>query len=272
MITISFLNNKGGVAKTATVTSVGHIMATVFGKKVLLADLDPQANTSQILGFDLGQNEVSLKELMERKVYPIENTVEDILLTTEKDIHDCIYNTEYENLDIIPSYLTLSNVENQLIGKVDEPQQFRLWKQLEKVKEEYDFCLIDCGPNVSLLNVNALAASDYLFVPSACSKSARFGIANVWHLMQNVQNFTMKQLVFGGCFLVQFDPRKKICKEAWEDCKDALGEKLLDITIPVDTKVEQMASFQKPICAVNPNARATQSYLQLTKKILEIAV
>ena len=152
MKVVGFLNNKGGVGKTGSITTLAHMIATEYKRKVLVVDIDPQANTSQLFGFSGDEQEYSLTELLNGRVYPVENTVEDILLDSEKDIRDCIYETEYENLFIVPSYITLSSVENQLLGNVTMPQQFRLKKQLDKVKDEFDLCMIDCGPSVSLLN------------------------------------------------------------------------------------------------------------------------
>lgn len=269
MKVITFLNNKGGVGKSASISAVAHILASVYGKKVLMVDLDPQANISQLFGYDVSLEEYSLKELLQGKVYPAQDTVEDILKDKEKDIHECIVQTEFENLALIPSYITLSNVENLLIANVHEPQQFRLDGQLRKVRGEYDYCLIDCGPSLSLLTINALAASNEVYIPSKCDRNSRVGIANVLRMVKSVQSFSRNDLRFGGCFLTQYDERKKICKEAWEDCREALGEKLLSVTIPTDTKVEQTTSCNKPVYLLGKNGRAAQSYLELTKVILK---
>lgn len=270
MYTVTFLNNKGGVGKSAAVISVGHMLATECGKRVLLIDMDPQANTSQMFGFE-GDSNYSLKEILQGNVYPVKDTVEDILWDKEKDIQDCIYATDYNGLDIIPSFITLCEMENRLIVNITEPNQFRLYKQLEKIQDKYDFCLIDCGPSVSLLNVNALAASDTVYIPSRCDKSSRIGIANVLRMVKNIQDFSRKKLEFGGCFLVQYDERRKICKEAWLDCKEALGDKLLPVTIPTCTKVEQTSSLKKPILELDPRGKITQSFRELTQHIIETA-
>lgn len=271
MHTATFLNNKGGVGKSAAVTAIGHILTEIHKKKVLLIDMDPQANTSQLFGFE-GESQYSLKEILEEDAYPIKNTVEDILWDMNKDIHDCIYQTDYTGLDIIPSFITLCNMENRMLVNITEPNQFRLYKQLDKVQNEYDYCLIDCGPSVSLLNINALAASDTVYIPSKCDKSSRIGIANVLRMVKNVQSFSGKRLEFGGCFLVQYDNRKKICREAWEDCRKALGEKLLSVTIPTCTKIEQTGSLKKPLLEVDPHGKATMSYQELADQIIKGAL
>ena len=112
-------------------------------------------------------------------------------------------------------------------------------------------------------------ASNEVYIPSKCDRNSRVGIANVLRMVKSVQSFSRNDLRFGGCFLTQYDERKKICKEAWEDCREALGEKLLSVTIPTDTKVEQTTSCNKPVYLLGKNGRAAQSYLELTKVILK---
>ncbi len=268
MKVVGFLNNKGGVGKTGSLTTLAHMIATTRGKRVLVVDIDPQANTSQLFGFTGNEQEYSLTELLNGRVYPVENTVEDILLDAEKDIKDCIYETGYGNLFIIPSYITLSGVENQLLGNVTMPQQFRLKKQLEKVKEEFDICMIDCGPSVSLLNVNALAACDGIYIPSRCDKDSRVGVANIIRLMKTVQEYN-PNLELKGVFLTQYDARKNICKDAEKDCEEALGNIFLkDCSIPVCTKMEQTGLKQKPLLVLDPYGKAIQQYEKLTEYIL----
>lgn len=266
---ISIINNKGGVGKTATVGAIAHIFATVYTKKTLIVDMDPQGNLSKLFGFAGNNQTYSLREEMEGKIYPVENTVEDILMDSSKDIHDCIYRTEYGNLDLIPAYLTLSNVENQLLGNALTPQQEKLKRQLAKVNEEYDYCIVDCGPSVSLLNINALYASNEIYIPSKSDKDSRNGIVNMLKLMNTVQESNLG-LKLGGCFLTQFDERKNICKEAWLDCQEALGDKFIPIAIPVNTKVEQTRSMGKPLYVLDPHGTATQSYIKLAEYMLSV--
>lgn len=134
MKTIIFLNNKGGVGKSASAITVAHMMATAYNKRVLIIDLDPQMNTtsmfSQVDFINLFRG--VYKGTVEKK----KRSVEDLLLDKDLDIHECIYKTDYENLDIIPAFLTLSEVEERMKADVKSPQQFRLRKQLSKLKDE----------------------------------------------------------------------------------------------------------------------------------------
>lgn len=267
MKTIAIQNNKGGVGKTATLTTIAHMFPAIFGKNTLIVDMDPQRNTSQLFGFSENEQGVTLSEILSGRLYPATDTVEDILLDSQKDIHECIYKTDYDKLSIIPAYLTLSNVENQLLGDVTAPQQYRLKSQLEKIRGEYEYCFIDCGPSISLLNVNALAAADEVYIPSKSDMASRVGIANIVRLMKTVQGYHPR-LNLGGCFLTQYDERKRICREAWQDCKSALGEKFLPIAIPTNTKVEQTGKMQKPLYELDPHGKATQKYIELAEFML----
>ncbi|MFV0527202.1 MAG: ParA family protein [Lachnospiraceae bacterium] len=264
---ISFLNNKGGVGKTASLTAVAHILAVEFGQRVLIVDMDPQSNSSALYGFTGSEETYSLLDVIHGKTYPITDTVEDILMDTKKDINDCIYETDYETLKIIPSYITLSAIENQLRANTDVPQQFKLDRQLRKVEDAFDYCLIDCGPSLSLLNVNALVASDAVYIPSKSDKDSRVGIANILRLVSTVAEYSPR-LEQVRCFLTQYDDRKKICQEAYADCQEALGEQFIEITIPVSTKVEQTGAKAQPLYKLDPHGKATRAYIDLSKYMI----
>ena len=131
MITIGYLNNKGGVGKTATVSTIGHMMNQEYGKKVLMIDLDPQGNLST--GYsEIDWVQIFLSILNGTEV-TTEKSIEDVLMHPEMDIHEAIKHTQYEGLDVIPSHLTLSTVEESLKANVTMPQQFKLKRQFDTV-------------------------------------------------------------------------------------------------------------------------------------------
>lgn len=261
------INNKGGVGKSVSSTTLAAIFGVEMGSKTLFVDMDPQSNGSQILGFKGNAESHSLKEKIEQKLPLCKNTIEDVLLDMDKDIHDCIIKTRMENVDLLPSYLTLSNAENQLLSDVNYPQQFRLKMKLDKLADEYDYIIIDCGPGASLLNINALVASDTVLIPSRSDMNSRNGIANVMHLIQTVQLYN-SYLELAGCFLTQFDSRKKICKEAWEDCQQALGDKFLPWTIGQNTNAEKGPGMERTLYELDKNSKAVEGYRWIAKYLV----
>ena len=269
MKTICYLNNKGGVGKTATVSTIGHMMSQVYGKKVLMIDLDPQGNLSA------GYSEVDWTELflsiLNGQEACVEKSVEDVLMHPEMDIHEAIKKTEYEGLDVIPSHLTLSTVEETLKADITTPQQFKLKAQLQKIKDEYDYCLIDCSPSISILNINGLVASDEVYIPLRCDGNSCIGMAITMNLIRTVQTYN-PTLQLGGCFLTQFDGRKNVAKTVYELLKNIMTEDLiLPFTIGNTKYLEENTFEQKPLLAVDSGKNkcsATLSYLKLTEYMI----
>lgn len=272
MKTITLLNIKGGVGKSATATTVSHMLADYYGKKVLLVDTDPQGNASSAFS---SVNILSvLKNLLiggegEQK----ECTVEDLLLNSKIDVHSCIYETKYKNLSIIPALLTLSEAEERLKADIKTPQQFRLSNHLEKVKDEFDYCIIDCSPSISLVNINALVASNVVYVPMKCDAWSGIGMGVARNLIFTVQAFNPK-LKFGGCFYTQWERNKNVSNLSNELLADNLGEKLLDIKIRKSKLIEEMTYLQTPLLEYDPKkkgeyAPVTKDYLKLTKYIMD---
>lgn len=272
MKTISFINIKGGVGKTATSITVGHILATYFGKKVLLVDADPQGNMSTTYS---AVNIMSvLKNLLigekEESELP---TIEDLLLKPEIETHLAIRNTEYNNLDIIPALLTLSEAEKALKEDFILPQQYRLKNHLEKIKDEYDYCIIDCSPSVNIVNINALVASDIVYVPMKCDAWSGIGMCVARDYIKMVSSYNYK-LKFGGFFYVQWEKNKNVSTVAYQLFKDNLGEELLPCSIRKSKLIEEMSYMQKPLLEYDKKGKGgkyspvTEDYIKLTEYIM----
>ena len=269
MITIGYLNNKGGVGKTATVSTIGHMMNQEYGKKVLMIDLDPQGNLST--GYsEIDWVQIFLSILNGTEV-TTEKSIEDVLMHPEMDIHEAIKHTQYEGLDVIPSHLTLSTVEESLKANVNMQQQFKLKRQLEKVKDEYDYCLIDCSPSISILNINGLVASDEAYIPLRCDGNSCIGMAITMNLIRTVQSYN-PTLQLRGCFLTQFDSRKNVSKTVYELLKSILTDEIvLPFQIGTTKYLEENTFEQKPLLEVDSGKNkcsATLSYLKLTEYMI----
>lgn len=268
MKTLIFFNNKGGVGKTASVTTISHMLAERFGKKVLMVDLDPQMNTTNLY------SKVDFIDLFRKIRHGIfvdtRLSVEDLLLDKERDVHDCIHPTGYNNLDLIPAYLTLSEAEERLKADLRTPQQFRLKGHLERIEKEYDFCVIDASPSLSILNINGLAAADEVYIPLRCDGNSLVGASITMNLVESVKEYNSK-LQIGGMFCTQWDGRKNISKAVYQLMEAEYGEYLLPIFIPAGKNVEECSLTQKPLLAYegqNPKSKVAAAYMKLAEYIM----
>lgn len=272
MKTFAFFNVKGGVGKTTTATSVAHLLAQEHNKKVLLVDLDPQSNTSSLFATD----DVDILNLVTEvfgnnnldclKNY--EHTVGDLLINSTKDVSECIYKTQYKNLDLLPSFITLAEIEEQMKADIRTPQQFRLKQHLEKIKNNYDYCILDLSPSINIININGLTMTDYVFTPLRADKWGFSGYCIANNLVKTVSSYNPK-LQIGGCFFVQWSPRSNLSKQIRELMTALLKDKFIDIQIRKCIKVEEMTYEHRALADYAKSATATQDYRALTAYIYE---
>lgn len=269
MKTLCMLNDKGGVGKTANAITISHMLVTVHKKKVLMVDMDPQGNLSAQFSSDDWYS-IFISILKGVKLDK-DKSVEDILLDPQMDVREAIRHTKYENLDIIPSHLTLSEVEELLKANVKTPQQFKLMAQLEKVKDEYDYCIIDCSPSINILNINALVAADEVYIPLRCDGNSCIGMAITLNLISTVQSYN-PNLKLGGCFFTQFDKRKAVSKQIYDLLQQELPKgMLLPFKIGTTKFLEQNTFEQKPLLEVDSGKRksnVTLTYLKFTEYLV----
>lgn len=264
MKTFAFYNAKGGVGKTSSAINVAHILSAKFNKRTLLIDLDPQSNATDFYNcYDDTDTQLTVEDLL---VGTVERTKG---ISSAVDPDDVILHTEFEGLDIIPAHLSLGRAEKNLLKETVTPQQFKLANQLRKIQDRYDYCILDCSPSLeSLVNVNGLAAADAVFVPLKCDKWASRGLDASLTVIHTVSTYNYN-LMFGGCFYVQWEERK-INRAAFENLQDTLGDKMLDVKIRKNKCVEEISYMGEPLLVYDPKATATQDYVHLTEKIMEI--
>lgn len=270
MKVICFANIKGGCGKTASATAVSHIATTLYGKKGLLIDLDPQGNTTATFCSSADRDfERRFVEILNGEIYEMHNSVASLFMDRNKDIHECIRHTEYPNLDIIPSDLGLATIEDHLKADVSAPQQFRLKKHLQAVEYEYDFCIIDCSPAVNLININGLAATDELYVPIRPDGYSLSGLAYIVNLMKTVSEYNMN-LKFGGCFFTAWENFN--CPRYLFDLLDKyLPNALLPIKIEKSILLAENTVLDRPLYEIDHGkniSKPTRSYINLTGYIL----
>lgn len=272
MKTYAFLNIKGGVGKTTSATTVAHIIASEYHKKVLIIDLDPQGNTSSLFSQKkLDYTEVLYNVLKDGDLSLLkeyQNTVGEILINPGMDIKEVIYKTDYNNLYLIPSFIDLSEIENKLKADVISPQQFRLKRHLEKIKDEFDYCIIDCSPAVNLVNINGLVCANYVFAPLNCDMWGFAGYCIAQSLVEAVKDYNL-QLNDINCFLTQWDSRTSIANQVRDIFKKALKEKFIDIQIRKSVRAEEIGYIHKALTEYADNSKIACDYRKLTQFMIE---
>lgn len=263
MKVLSFLNSKGGVGKTTSVTALSHMLAKAYGKRVLIADLDPQGNASNLYG----QTDILslLRARRGEKLETVQYSIGDLLIGQDMNPHLAVRHTEYAGVDIIPSLPNLSVVEERLKADIKTPQQFRLDGQLRKLSAEYDYCLIDCSPSLSILNVNALVASDEVYIPTLVDADSLFGIElTKTELIDEVRRYSPR-LKIGGIFFTKYEDRLNVSKYAKEILGAAYEKNFLPIAIHKNAVIQNCTHEHCPLGAYDRNmrARATRDYYDL---------
>lgn len=269
MHTICFYNQKGGVGKTTSSVTIAQILAS-YDKKVLIGDLDPQSNTTSLLGkVPVGAYIDSLftGKPLDRDTAGF--SLEDVLLDTANriDVHEAITETAYIGLDLLPTFLTLSAAEGRLKDDVVSPQQFRLKKHLDAIEDEYDYCILDCSPSISIVNINGLAAADLVYVPMTPDAYAIAGAATVKTMISSVAEYNPK-LRLGGVFFTKWNARKRVNRETAKMVNYYMPNQTLPYNIPISHFLEENTFLDK--AEIPESTPAAKVYLDFAKHIMDI--
>ena len=247
----TFSNQKGGVGKTTTVLNLGAILAEK-GKKVLLVDLDPQANLTSGLG---------MKKIDEEKT----ESIYDVLLNN-KNISEVFISTQIKNLFLVPSNIDLAGAEIELVGKIS--RETILKEQIKKIEDQYDYVFIDCPPSLGLLTINALVAANKVIIPIQCEYFALEGLSQLVNTINLIKRGLNRGLLIGGVILTMYDARTKLSKAIEEDVKKHFSAKVFDTLIPRNVTLSESPSFGEPISVYDRNALGFVAYHKLAHEFI----
>ncbi|WP_294341973.1 AAA family ATPase [uncultured Clostridium sp.] len=250
MKTICVFNQKGGVGKTTTNINLATYLA-FEGKKVLIVDIDPQGNSTSGLGID--------KSNLEFSTYDI--------LTNDTNIEECIIKSELiENLYVIPSEQALAGAEVELTG-INHREDI-LKRKLELVRDKFDFVFIDCPPSLGLLTINALVASDSVFIPIQCEYYALEGVSQLINTINLVKKSLNPDIKYEGILLTMYDTRANLCNEVAKEVKNHFGDYVYKTVIPRNVRLAESPSYGLPIMLYDAKCKGAESYDMLAKEFL----
>jgi chromosome partitioning protein len=245
---ISIANQKGGVGKTTTSVNLSSCLA-LAGKKVLLIDADPQGNATSGVGAD---------KSTEKSTY-------DIIINNE-DVANVVQKCSVENLDVCASNINLAGAEVQLVSQLSREQKLK--EALDKVKDDYDYIIIDCPPSLGLVTLNSLTASDTVLVPIQCEYYALEGLGQLMSTIDLVQKHLNKNLDVEGVVLTMYDARTNLSMQVIEEVKKYFKDKVYQSVIPRNVKLSEAPSFGLPITVYDPFSKGVNTYKKLAKELL----
>lgn len=247
---IAIANQKGGVGKTTTSVNLAASLG-VLEKKVLLIDADPQANASSGLGIDVESVEIGTYQILEHS-----NTPEEAIVKSTSP-----------NVDIIPAHIDLVAIEIELVDK--ENREYMLKQALEKIKDDYDYILIDCAPSLGLLTLNALTAADSVLIPIQCEYFALEGLGKLLNTIKSVQKIHNVNLDIEGLLLTMYDSRLRLSNQVVEEVQKHFNEMVFKTIIQRNVKLSEAPSFGESIIAFDATSKGATNYLSLAEEIIK---
>ena len=257
---IAIVNQKGGVGKTTTSINLSASLG-MLGKKVLMVDLDPQGNATTGVGVD--------KREIGNSIYEV--------LTMKASIENAIVKTKSTNLSVIPAYLNLAGAEMELTqlelkyrdSQIKFNRVLRLKDELYKVKDNYDYILIDCPPSLGILTTNALAAANSVLIPVQCEYYALEGIMQLINTIMLAQRKVNPNLDIEGVLLTMLSVNTNLGLEVISSIKEFFKERVYDTIIPRLIKLAEAPSHGKTILDYDPRGKGTRAYLNLAKEVID---
>jgi chromosome partitioning protein len=246
----TIVNQKGGVGKTTTAINLGAYLG-YFGQRVLIVDIDPQANATSCLGID--KNEVSGGSY-------------EVLIGAQPILSQILHNPRFK-LSLLPSSPALSGAEIELI-EVNQ-RETKLRKVLKPIKQRYDYIFIDCPPSLGLLTVNGLvAALDGVLIPVQCEYLALEGLGQLTQTINRVKRSLFHDLIIRGVILTMYDGRTNLAADVVQEVKRVFGKQVFNTVIPRSIRLAEAPSYGMPISVFAPDSTGARSYAALAKELL----
>ncbi len=247
---VAIASQKGGVGKTTTAINLGACLAQE-SRRVLIVDVDPQANATSGLGIN-GNDQKS--------------TIYEVLLG-HAEIAESILPTALASLDVAASAQRLSGAEVELVSLM--ARETRLKHAVSKVREQYDFILVDSPPSLGLLTINALTASDSVLIPLQCEYLALEGLTQLIGAIRLVQDHLNPGLRIEGVLLTMYDSRLNLSQQVADEARRFFAERVYRTVIPRNVRLSEAPSFGKPIVLYDPHSTGAESYRELAREVLD---
>lgn len=248
--TIAVTNQKGGVGKTTTAINLAASLA-VLEYKTLILDADPQANATSGIGFNPKNIKSSIYECIIDNMDP-----EKVILTTDTP-----------NLDLMPAHIDLVGAEIEMINRPNREKMMS--KVIDKIRDKYDFIIIDCSPSLGLITVNALSTADSVIIPVQCEYFALEGLGKLLNTIKIVQSRLNTKLDIEGILLTMYDSRLRLSKQVTEEVKTHFQQMVFNTIINRNTKLGEAPSFGNSIIMYDAQSTGAINYLNLAREILQ---